>query len=353
MKRKDKLLIFLAVFSTALIAVFWGNENTVESVIQNPKAETTDVSSVSEIKGPPAHEIAVGHQQNNGDEDGLKQYEIPLADLKPTMEQEKLLFDAEEKSLVQCMNERGHEYHPNEYSYKPYPEAIRHNENAIDYGLVDELYSDAALQEGSASDAVLSSLSTEQQQVWMDALAGAPVDPSNIPEEGPWVKIEVPEGMIVWNTESCLASAARAVYGDDMKKAKNTYMLTDLQNRISSLAEKDPGFLKSQRKWRECMKNEGFAFSSRNEIIEHLYKEFLQNNIEEESFRAKEIKLASIDSACSEKSNLDRAFTISQRRAEAQIRNEFSGEIFAIKADLDLAIKRAERLSSNLEVSIE
>jgi hypothetical protein len=208
--------------------------------------------------------------------------------------------------------------------------------------LAQTFFTDPAVQDNNANDTLLDNMPPEQQQAWMDALAGTPPDLSTIPNEGAWVTLEVPDGTIAWNTESCLATAARVIYGDDRRKAQNNATLNSLTNQIYSKSETDKTFLSAQKKWRECVKSEGYAFRSRSDIFELLYNEFSQNTIDEETFKRRERALAEIDQACSEAADLDRAHAIAQRRAEAQIRLENSEKILTLKADLEAALKRTE-----------
>lgn len=281
------------------------------------------------------------------DENTFQDYKRPLAEVYPTSEQKQLIYEAEEKALTVCMNERGHEYHPNDYlPSEPRGEILKSDTQVIGYGLAQTLFADPNAQNDSANDALLNNMPTEQQQAWMDSLAGTLPDMSNIPSEGPWVTLEVPDGTIAWNTESCLATAARAVYGDDLRKAQNNATLNRLTNQIYNMSVTDKAFLSAQKKWQECIKSHGHEFRSRTDIIDHLF-ELSEKAIDEKAFQARERELATLDDACAEKAGLDQALRTAQREAEEKIRTKSDGEILSLKADLEAAIKRAESFLSS------
>lgn len=347
MKRKSKTVIFFIASAFLLITFVLLTKKPIEA----PSIESVEVPETLAVESPPPTQptptIKDTPRSENKDQDTIQEYGRPLAELYPNPQQKEQIYKAEEKALTECMNERGYEYHPNDYlASEPRGGIVTSGEGGdtqvIGYGLAQTFFTDPAAQDNNANDTLLDNMPPEQQQAWMDALAGTPPDLSTIPNEGAWVTLEVPDGTIAWNTESCLATAARAIYGDDRRKAQNNATLNSLTNQIYSKSETDKTFLSAQKKWRECVKSEGYAFRSRSDIFDLLYNEFSQNTIDEETFKTRERALAEIDQACAEAADLDRAHAIAQRRAEAQIRLENSEKILTLKADLEAALKRTE-----------
>lgn len=345
MKQKNKTIILFIVGAFLLITFV-----LLKRPVESPPSEPLDIPEALAVESPAKIQSSPTIKDTplleNKDENTFQEHERPLAEVYPTSEQKKRIYEAEEKALSVCMNERGHEYHPNDYlPSEPRGEILKSDAQVIGYGLAQTFFADPNAQDDSANDALLNNMPTEQQQAWMDALAGTLPDMSNIPSEGPWMTLEVPDGTIAWNTESCLATAARAVYGDDLKKAQNNATLNRLTNQIYNMSATDKTFLSAQKKWRECIKSHGHEFRSRTEIIDHLF-EFSEKAIDEKSFQARERELATLDDACAEKAGLDQALRTAQRKAEEKIRTESNGEILSLKADLEAAIKRAESFLS-------
>lgn len=354
MNRNRKILLYVTTSSVIIIFILliMGGRQDASYAEPNFSERSVDYSEAPLLvrrKGTHG-----GVEAPNATVYEAQQASRPLAELSPTPEQSKLLYEAEEAALVTCMNERGLEYYPNSYSeldgQKNGP-AMRDNMEEVDMSADSSMQSipeEQSIPERGANDDLLAGMSPIEQEAWMTAFSGGHPDPSSIPNGGPWVAVELPEGSIIWNTESCLASATRAVFGDDIKKAWNDIRIAKLFGRISALSEKDEHFRESQKKWQECMADSGHKFRSRGEVWDYLFQHAAKATIiDTDLIRQQELEIKTADQMCAQISEIYQIRAAAEQRAEASVRAEKPDEISALKNDLDAAITRAEALLSS------
>lgn len=276
-----------------------------------------------------------------------ERYDEPLQELIPTDEESRLLYEAEEAALTNCMNERGFEYIPNPYLSNKELYAVdaffASSENITGYGISDSLSHYPIPLPVSANDVLTDHLSSEEQNAWANAFSGQIPTPENPIPSGSIVSVEIPSlGIVAWDQNSCLATARRAVYGDDVKHMQDRIAEDVLRRQITSTIDNDPGYKRSLQHWRNCMQAHQLQFEYPRQAAEILSGEYAAGTIDLDTLRQRETAIASTDRACYQQAEIDTAYRSATKQAETQVRQLHSEEITALHAALVNALKQAE-----------
>lgn len=281
-------------------------------------------------------------------------YKGPLTELVPTEAQSRLLYEAEEAAIATCMNERGFEYKPNPYlsneELEPWAEAVEPGDvvaaQTRGYGIRESIEADRVPLPVSPNEELTASLSPEQYQAWSEAFSGALPDSSYTADEGSWVSVDVPSvGKVVWDTESCVSNARRAVYGSDVKQMEDQVKEKVLREDIAAATEQDPEYNKALEHWRRCISRQGLSYEFPGQAAVALRQEFDEGKLDISALQSKEEEVAAVDATCYQQHAVDKAFAAAQQRSETKLRAKNREQIESLRSALQSALARAEELS--------
>lgn len=279
----------------------------------------------------------------------------PLQELIATEEQSRALYEAEEKAVARCMNERGFEYIENSYrsdeELDPWGAAVSPGDvgvaGELGYGISASLDLQELPLSPDANQGLHSKLDETAQTAWDEAFAGKMPDLSAPPKEGAWVNVEVPGlGMVTSDTESCLAAARRAVYGDDTMQMQDQVLEMQLLEKVDALIEEDESYQSALQDWRDCMAGAGLTYRYPGEPGDGLRQQFQQGAIDRAALVEREIQLATQDAQCFQTAGLAAARLEAERRADAAVREKYGEDIEGLALSQSAAIQRAEQLLS-------
>lgn len=277
----------------------------------------------------------------------------PLQELITTEEQSRALYEAEEKAVARCMNERGFEYYENSYQsdeeLDQWSEAVPPGDvevaGELGYGISASLDMDELPLSADANQNLHSNLDETAQTAWNEAFAGKAPDLSGIPQESTWVNVEVPGlGMVTWDTESCLAAARRAVYGDDVAQMQREVLEMQLLEKVDALIEEDASYQSALQDWRDCMAGAGLTYQYPGEPGDGLRQQFQQGAIDRAALVQREIQLATQDAQCFQTAELGVARFEAERRADVEVREKHGEDIEKLTISHNKAVQRAEQL---------
>lgn len=209
-----------------------------------------------------------------GQEPGL--YGAVLAE-----DQRRLLFDARERLIGQCMAERGFEYLRSTFVATP-DEILLGRRRWGPLAAGDTGYQGnaaiSALEAASAQvdqdrQAFLGSMSPEERSSFYEALLGVDLDALDRPLEPRFIdvdgqSVEVSTAAL---EGSCQAQTDAALYGsaDDGLRERALYdYLSDVQDAVDRRAASDSDFVTAVREWSECFADEGFQAADPLEAAE-------------------------------------------------------------------------------------
>lgn len=279
----------------------------------------------------------------------------PLQELIATEEQSRALYEAEEKAVARCMNERGFEYIENTYlsneELDPWGAEVARGDvevaSELGYGISATMDTEDLPLPHDANQDLHSSLDETAQTAWNEAFAGKAPNLSRALLESTWVNVEVPGvGMVTWDTESCLAAARRAVYGDDIAQVQREVLEMQLLEKVDALIEEDESYQSALQDWRDCMAGAGLTYRYPGEPGDGLRQQFQQGAIDRAALVEREIQLATQDAQCFQTAGLAAARLEAERRADAAVREKYGEDIEGLALSQSAAIQRAEQLLS-------
>lgn len=300
-----------------------------------------------------------------------KQLEIyvPLQEIEPTDKQARLLYEAEEVLVKQCMNERGFEYIRNSYdddSLLDYqPEIIEPGDIAAakvkGYGLAESLSNmsrgnqddtghvlsgqSVSLPPEAPNDNLVSKLSVGQQQEWKRAFMGE-ISTDRDTKSDSQVSVENPltGSIITWDSNSCIAVAEGQLYGSSVELELNANVRYALEHQVYSAAEEDVDYQVAISQWQNCMFGYGYEFERPEQVVEVLVSEFKSGNISKEQLRDKEIEIATLDATCYQQASVNEAYNAVLKRSEKSVLSERSQQI----EELSVAIENAVNIAKGI-----
>jgi hypothetical protein len=119
------------------------------------------------------------------------------------------------------------------------------------------------------------------------------------------VRLEAPEGAVIWYPRSgCAARAHTAVYGDLDTWARIFYLPPETNLVLHERAMADARYAAVLVRWRGCMARHGHSYSSPNEIVATLAEEYRRGHQPLAARRAREIAIAVQDVGCNKEVRL-------------------------------------------------
>lgn len=317
----------------------------VVEVSQPVLVEPAALSAIKPAEVVPAAAQVIEHQE----------FVEPLQELSLTEEQSRALYEAEEKAVARCMNERGFEYIENTYlsneELDPWGAEVARGDvevaSELGYGISTSLDSDELPLSPDANHDLYSNLDETTQAAWDEAFGGKVPDLNNPAKDSTGVYVDVPGfGVIAWDTESCLAAARRAVYGDDVGQVQREVLEMQLLEKVDALIEEDESYQSALQDWRDCMAGAGLTYRYPGEPGDGLRQQFQQGAIDRAALVEREIQLATQDAQCFQTAGLAAARLEAERRADAAVREKYGEDIEGLALSQSAAIQRAEQLLS-------
>lgn len=353
--RRKRCLFMGILAAVAVLAYQLVNSKDTAAVDSiRPSAEIVPVEQLKPVEKSPAVKPASPPiAKQTSEPENHENPEALLAELIPTEEQSRILYEAEEAAVAKCMNERGFEYEPNSYEStadrKPWEVSLKSGDletaGEVGYGIAASLEMDRMPIPESENDQKFAAMSPEAQQAWADAFAGPMIeDPTKIPDSGTWVSLEHPSGaVLVWDSSSCLSAARQSVYGDEVEQMHNEFSENELRDQVADLIEKDTAYVQSMDDWRTCMSEAGYEYENPSAATNSLQEQYNAGKLDIAALQTREIEIAKADAKCHQSSRMDNAFAAAKQRAESSVRAEHGDRLAKLQKSLASSLDRAQK----------
>jgi hypothetical protein len=279
----------------------------------------------------------------------------PLADLRGSEQENRILYEAEERAIAACMRQKGFDYVIDSYRSDAEIGVPAQNDPADletakwrGYGIADSIENGPIPVPDNANTEIFENLTPAQRQQWDQALSGPilpPFDP-DIPEEDPnVVVISVPgAGALRWHKNSCYAQARRQIYGDEIAFAKLNLQRDLLRNLIILRITEDHDYIEALERWRTCMFQQGLSYEEPGQAAEALTAAYQNGEFDAVTLRQLEIEVATADVQCYREAILSRVRDKVHARIEEALRNERADTVNAWRKLHAYAVGRAQGL---------
>lgn len=282
-----------------------------------------------------------------------------------TIEERRLLWEAEEAAVASCMEGRGFTYVPIKYdrtrARENDPSNIERGDvdaaRTIGYGLADAMQRiDQPEPAEVALDERLKQMPPAQREAYMLALGGVDISPGRADDAGQVaggdvVTVSIPEGPTVkWDRNSCFAQARQEVYGDELSYSKLTLELTVLHQKLEQRVEQDEAWKKGLETWRACMHGRGFRYDEPVYArlgIRDAYRDARAGKGDYERVRERELAVATADAECWNGADLTRIGDAAEARVDATLSEAHQPLLLALQAGQVAALERAEAMVEN------
>lgn len=351
MRKKRRSCVPRIVIGCAVVAVTVLGLNTLRHPPSQAMPKPPIVAASAKPTTPFANHtikstVAVSKHQLPPDQE----YAGPLAELDLTEDETATIFEAEEIAIANCMNERGFEYRP--MKYQSTEELMPWTENRVAGDLKAAKESGYGLTSGIAladlapqSESPIDNVPADQRDAFLQALQGSL---NHARDTGNMVSVEVPGmGGLSWDTNSCSASARRAVYGDDVEYMRMIAVQNEMINAIDALVDKDPLYTGVTAQWSKCMEKRGFNYDHPGIIQSDLMALYESGKIDLARLDEIEKKVAIADSECYLQNGMGEAELAAQQRAEAKLRSTRQSDIDEMAALLRSALERAQVMAGS------
>jgi hypothetical protein len=282
-----------------------------------------------------------------------------------SMEERRLLWEAEEAAVASCMEGRGFTYVPSKYdrtrAKETDPANIERGDvdaaRTMGYGLADAMQRDDRPEPAEvAFDERLKNLPPEQRAAYMLALGG--VDLSRVRADdagqvagGDIATVVSPDGSTVkWDRNSCFARGRREVYGDELSYRKLTLELMVLRRKLMQNVEQDEAWKQGLAQWRACMHGRGFPYDEpvhARTAMRDAYRDVQAGKGDFERARARELAVATADAECWNTADLERIGAKAEARADAALSAAHQPLLLAVQAGQVAALERSEAMVEN------
>jgi hypothetical protein len=273
----------------------------------------------------------------------------PFAALKATEEEARVLHDAEQQKIADCMRQRGFDYSANPHT-DVHDLMTPHFENGdvvtasrTGYGLAEGVERGDEPLVKEANEERLSRMSPDQRGAWEIALYGSPQSPPITPLSDEDRAQATAETTSVTEPkperDACVFRAQRELYGeghDELQVAVNA-----LYDDVEAQAVKDTEYLAGLRRWRQCMleRNHPYPLPGAAEVA--LEGEFRQGKLSLDELRVKEVDVALVDASCYVSAGLVKA----RFEIERDIVARNADRIRTYLASREKAVRRSEGLA--------
>lgn len=239
-----------------------------------------------------------------------------------TAAETKLLHDASEVLVRNCMTARGLRYQQvpgtdrnKSSAANPYGLLDPTTVGADGYGMTSEFLGAGQAQPADPNDPVIASMTDAEQQEWRTALTGSAANHQ---------PLSMPDGtMLTIPSDGCVAEASSELYGAAWDRLYLTFQ--GYANLVLSRTEQDAAYRQGITAWSECMSEAGYRYQSlqdpRREINQLLEKApppaepGLTGELRQIALT--ELAVARADAGCERDTGLNEAVTIAQRTTEA------------------------------------
>jgi hypothetical protein len=357
----------LAIFAALLTALAGAM-----LLLSTPSAQAPGATGLSAPEASPATEAAVPRgaleaagarrsPPNASRVDAGPQREasqVPLglfARLKLSPEQDRLLWQAEESAVADCMRERGFEYSPNPYGRGVEAGAAAREElkpgdvdaaRARGFGLAESAEA-AQRPPPDANRGSVEKMEPSAQRAWHEALEGPPIEPTGPADRLGIGTVSIPDGpMVQWNRGACLAQAQRFLHGDDLRHTELVMRVDHLRMEADEKARETPEYRAGVVRWRACMAERGFSYSEPNAAADALAREFQSGRLALEELRKREVEVATAEAGCHAEAGLTAVYEGALARAEAEVEQGNRGLLETFLQDQAEALARASKLAS-------
>jgi len=286
----------------------------------------------------------------------INEYYEPLKTIHPTQEQYHTVYEAEERLVESCMNEKGFTYIPNSSEDISYldeePEAMTPGDTSAakihGYGLANAIEDGEGGIRPPESDTqdpngtILSQLSPSQRDAWDEALMGN-VGGGGESSTDSMVSLEDPisGGIVSWDANSCFAIARAQLFGSIEQLEESEFTKYNLQNQVFTMAEEDVKYKAAIGRWKNCMAAHGYNYDHPDKVSDELVEQYHSGKIPINELRASEIAIATVDSRCHQQSSVTEAYNSAIQQAEATVVGNEYETIDDIRQTFENAVKNA------------
>jgi len=323
------------------------NSSLSLEALSEPQSERVEISSdINELENP-----RVG----------------PFNSLEPSKDQTRVLYNATEALIKQCMNQRGFTYETRDYSdlmrldvsINPAVQGNLTEASVRGYGLAEyftlEDRDNDPLESNDESESMLfpselfdpnaahtRKLSTTDQHAWGAALHGEVTEDSDF-SNGSNIHVENQgSNSESLQNNSCIAVAERKLHGSNKKARENLIAKEALQTEVIAMTDSDIEFQTALDQWKNCMAGYGLEFERPGDAEQMLYRNYVDGTIDMDTLRQREREIAKIDAACYSQHRVAEAFDEAMRRSEAILMEMHSNQVEGLRQSLQAALKRAE-----------
>jgi len=271
-----------------------------------------------------------------------------LIAMKPTPAQQRLLYEAEQRGVSDCMREQGFDYAPepftsNEELAGPNPRPVPGDLDAAasrGYGIADSLEYGDVPAAYDVNAARREHLSPERRAAYEAALMGEPEGTPAAASDT--VTVAIPGGPVYrWNSKSCYSRARTALYGNEARYVELDNARVDLTNRAHSLVQAHPDYTQALDRWRECMQREQPAFADPAEVMRALKADYRSGKLSLIDFRTRETDLAVADAKCFRTAELGLVSERLEASVQGEVATSAAETVAAFEAVLQGALARA------------
>jgi len=304
----------------------------------------------------------------SGEPNVLEEHDAsPLQMITPDDSQNRILYEAEELAVQQCMNELGFEYIPNAFEHTdgsqdglvPVDLSAPNEAKARGYGIVEFLATvgnvdtlesvttktsaDVRFAQQSENDAMVERMAEDRKHAWTQALLGNLGD-SGTQGSGSLVELETPSmAVIAWDSNSCISAARRAIYGSDLRFMEDVLATEALNNEIWKAVENSEVYRNALQKWQRCMTSNELNYDYPGQAAGQLVTDYQEGRMTLRELKAREIDVASVDTQCYESSQFAEATELADRQAELEVFRSNKEAFEALRSSLASSTETASR----------
>jgi len=250
---------------------------------------------------------------------------------------ETTLDGAIDKLVTRCMQAKG-------LKYLAVPTSVENNDDEAQIvDLAKRRQQGYGLEQTESSladrpeDAYVATLSSEEQQHYLQALYGADSD-----------RITVnlfDSGQVTVTDRGCQADAIRGLADDVSRWALVTNGPQQLGNRLASELSSDAGYQAAMGRWRQCMATKGMPYLDPDHAVQALRNSYQAHGVTPQS-RGQEISTAVADGECALAVHLPLTATASRRALAGRLPEQDRRTLNALAGERDQAIARASAILS-------
>lgn len=329
---------------------------------ESPARIVHSYAALSTPRGPRVASPEPAPAAEERDASGASAVEL-LERLRVSHTDAKLLHDAEQLSIAECMTERGFAYTP-----EPYDDSARQDADfsrnslgdvdaarAVGFGLSDSLDEEAATRP-TANGERLQHLSAAQRQSWNDALAG-----QQVPADRELANMSTDEHVgvmrwddrtvLAWDRDSCAARAQRELHGDDVAHAAFEPRRAAIEREVKRAVGDDAEYKTALERWRGCMLRRGYHYETPDSGREKVHDEWASGSMDKTQLRTREVEVATSSAECYQDAQLQHAEASALSRVEPSIADDHRAELEALIAQHDRSVANAHEWIDANDVS--